>query len=81
MAEILGLNAIADNLLKEPDLIQKVKARGQVIFTWTDDKNDRETVALLKKLGVDGIIYDRLDDMTGANLVLEALSLFSRTEA
>ena len=33
----------------------------QVIFAWTDEQNDRATVQHLKRLGVDGVIYDRMD--------------------
>ena len=33
----------------------------QVLFVWTDEQNDRATVQHLKKLGVDGVIYDRMD--------------------
>ena len=32
-----------------------------VLFSWTDHRNDKETVQYLKELGVDGIIYDRMD--------------------
>ena len=31
----------------------------QIIFAWTDDQNDLATVQHLKRLGVDGVIYDR----------------------
>ena len=32
-----------------------------VLFSWTDTQNDKETVQNMKDLGVDGIIYDRMD--------------------
>ena len=35
--------------------------QNRVLFSWTDDRNDKETVQYLKDLGVDGIIYDRMD--------------------
>ena len=35
--------------------------QSQVIFVWTDEQNDKETVKHLKQLGVNGVIYDRMD--------------------
>ena len=32
-----------------------------MIFVWTDEQNDKETVKHLKQLGVNGVIYDRMD--------------------
>ena len=61
MSEILGVNIMAEDVLRDPTQIDIVKARGQVLFSWTDDNNDKETVNALKKLDVDGIIYDRMD--------------------
>ncbi len=58
-AELLGVNVIAEKLLGDPSLVADVKSRGQVLFCWMDDKNDRETVDQLRKMGVDGLIYDR----------------------
>ena len=59
MAEILGINAIADEVLKRPQQVAIVKELGQILFVWTDDRNDKETVTALKRLGIDGIVYDR----------------------
>merc|ERR1712156_1151140 len=61
MAEILGVNAMAEDIQRDPSQVQMVKERGQVIFVWTDDQSDSGTVKYLKELGVDGIIYDRMD--------------------
>ena len=33
----------------------------QVIFCWTDEDNSKESVLALKNLGVDGVIFDRMD--------------------
>ena len=45
---------------------------GQVIFCWTDEDNTKETVLSLKNLGVDGVIYDRMDqNRTDAAFVAE----------
>jgi glycerophosphocholine phosphodiesterase GPCPD1 len=59
MSDILGLNAMAEDIQRDTSQVQMVKERGQVIFVWTDDQNDSSTVQYLKELGVDGIVYDR----------------------
>ena len=56
---ISGVNAMAEDIQRDPSQIQMVKERDQVIFVWTDDKSDSGTVKYLKELGADGIIYDR----------------------
>ena len=56
-----GLSVRAEALLKNPDRLAKVREHNQVIFVWTDEQNDKETVQYLKKLGVNGVIYDRMD--------------------
>merc|ERR1719186_7843 len=61
MAEMLGISVIAQDVMKEPEQVNLVKERDQVIFCWTDDKNDKETVKYLKDIGINGIIYDRMD--------------------
>lgn len=61
MAGLCGLSAMAELLIRDPGQMDLVRKRGQVIFIWTDEQNDRETVKYLKKLGVDGVIYDRMD--------------------
>lgn len=60
-ADILGISVIAEEFMCDPNQVKLLKSRGQVIFCWTDDKNDRETVKYLKDLGINGIIYDRMD--------------------
>merc|ERR1719266_2166545 len=61
-ADILGLSAMAEDIQRDPSQVELVKDRGQVLFCWTDDQNNPEIVRYLKKLGVDGIIYDRIDE-------------------
>jgi len=61
MAGLLGVSAMAEALLKDPEQMTSVKKSNQVIFAWTDEQNDRATVQHLKRLGVDGVIYDRMD--------------------
>jgi len=61
MAGLLGLSAMAEALLRDPNQLSLVRESGQIIFAWTDDQNDLATVQHLKRLGVDGVIYDRMD--------------------
>ena len=78
---------MAEALTRDPTQMQLVKERGQVIlflcfpffsfffqviFCWTDEDNTKETVLSLKNLGVDGVIYDRMDqNRTDAAFVAE----------
>ena len=72
MAGLLGVSAMAEALTRDPSQMQLVKERGQVIFCWTDEDNTKETVLSLKNLGVDGVIYDRMDqNRTDAAFVAE----------
>ena len=72
MAGLLGVSAMAEALTRDPTQMQLVKERGQVIFRWTDEDNTKETVLSLKNLGVDGVIYDRMDqNRTDAAFVAE----------
>ena len=52
---------IAEEIQRDPSQVQLVKGRGQVLFCWTDDQNNPAIVQHLKSLGVDGVIYDRID--------------------
>ena len=61
MAGLLGLSAMGGVVMANPSLVSYVKSLGQVIFCWTDEQNDRETVKCLKDLNVNGVIYDRMD--------------------
>lgn len=58
---ILGVSVIAEEIQRDPSQVQLVKGRGQVLFCWTDDQNNPAIVQHLKSLGVDGVIYDRID--------------------
>ena len=50
---------MAEDIQGDPSQVQMIQDRNQVIFVWTDDKSDLGTVKYLKKLGADGIVYDR----------------------
>jgi len=61
MSGLLGLSAMAEALTRDISQMELVKSRHQVLFCWTDEQNDKETVKYLKQLGVNGVIYDRMD--------------------
>merc|ERR550534_2743972 len=61
MSGLLGLSAMAEVVMRDPSQLEMVRKYGQIIFTWTDEKNDKDTVKALKQLGVNGVIYDRMD--------------------
>ena len=50
---------MAEDIQGDPSQVKMIQDRKQVIFVWTDDKNDLGTVKDLKTLGADGIVYDR----------------------
>lgn len=52
---------MAEALLNDPSRMDLVRSKNQVLFCWTDEKNDPEIVKHLKTLGVNGVIYDRVD--------------------
>jgi glycerophosphoryl diester phosphodiesterase len=50
---------MAEDIQRDPSQVGLVKNKDQVIFAWTDAKNDARTIKILKELGVHGVIYDR----------------------
>ena len=52
---------MAEALMANPLQMELVNKHSQVLFCWTDEQNDRDTVKYLKQLGVNGVIYDRMD--------------------
>lgn len=59
-ADILGINVHTEDILRDPSQVKLVKDAGLIIFCWGDDNNDKETILHLKKLGLHGVIYDKL---------------------
>jgi len=57
-----GVNIHAEDLFRNIDLIKYVKNFGLKLFTWGEDINSNNAVTLLKAGGVDGIIYDKIDE-------------------
>lgn len=59
--ELLGIVAHTEDLLRDSTQINLATDLGLIVFCWGDDNNSVETIKLLKKLGVHGIIYDKMD--------------------
>lgn len=62
---ILGINVHTEELLKQPSLIPFVKDHKLILFCWGEDNNHSDTITNLKRKGVDGVIYDKLDVLIG----------------
>jgi glycerophosphocholine phosphodiesterase GPCPD1 len=61
-ANILGLSIHTEDILRDPSQVQQVLSHGLIAFCWGDDNNNKATIKYLKELGLNGIIYDRIDD-------------------
>lgn len=57
-----GINAHAEDLLKDRSLISFVNARNLILFVWGDDLNDKSIIKQLKVDGVDGVVCDKVDE-------------------
>ncbi|TDG42800.1 hypothetical protein AWZ03_010775 [Drosophila navojoa] len=62
--ELLGIVAHTEDLLRDPSQVNLAKERGLVLFCWGDDNNSKDTIKLLKELGLHAIIYDKMDVLT-----------------
>ncbi|XP_016945685.2 glycerophosphocholine phosphodiesterase GPCPD1 isoform X1 [Drosophila suzukii] len=62
--EFLGVVAHTEDLLRDPSQVNLAKERGLVLFCWGDDNNSKDTIKLLKELGLHAIIYDKMDVLT-----------------
>ena len=59
-----GINAHAEDLLKDRSLIEFVKVRNLILFVWGDDLNDKSIIKQLKIDGVDGVVCDKVDEFS-----------------
>ncbi|XP_015371225.1 PREDICTED: glycerophosphocholine phosphodiesterase GPCPD1-like [Diuraphis noxia] len=59
--DLLGVNVHSEDLLRDPLQIDIVKQAGLALFCWGDDNNCKDVVNKFKKLGVNAVIYDKLD--------------------
>ncbi|XP_055376159.1 glycerophosphocholine phosphodiesterase GPCPD1 [Condylostylus longicornis] len=62
--ELLGIVAHTEDLLKDPSKINLATNRGLIIFCWGDDNNSKDTIKMLKSMGLHAIIYDKMDVLT-----------------
>jgi len=63
--------------MANPLQMELVNKHSQVLFCWTDEQNDRDTVKYLKQLGVNGVIYDRMDQ-NNEKLVKQSIFVSSK---
>ncbi|XP_026737758.1 glycerophosphocholine phosphodiesterase GPCPD1-like isoform X2 [Trichoplusia ni] len=59
--DILGIVVHTEDLLRDPSQVKMAKDAGLVIFCWGDDNNDKNTIKMLKDMGLHAVIYDKLD--------------------
>ena len=57
-----GINIHAEDLLKDRTLIDMIKKLNLILFVWGDDLNDKAVIRQLKIDGVDGVVYDKIDE-------------------
>ncbi|KAK4297274.1 hypothetical protein Pmani_030296 [Petrolisthes manimaculis] len=60
-ADILGINVHSEGVMRDPSEVQVAMERNLIVFCWGDHNNDQEAIKFLKKVGLHGIIYDKID--------------------
>ncbi|XP_050702343.1 glycerophosphocholine phosphodiesterase GPCPD1-like, partial [Eriocheir sinensis] len=60
-ADILGINVHTEDLMRDPSQINAAEENNLIVFCWGDHNNDQENIKFLKKVGLHGIIYDKID--------------------
>ncbi|XP_063838804.1 glycerophosphocholine phosphodiesterase GPCPD1-like isoform X2 [Ostrinia nubilalis] len=63
-SDILGIVVHTEDLLRDPTQVKLATDAGLVIFCWGDDNNDKNTIKMLKEMGLHAVIYDKLDQYT-----------------
>ena len=58
---VQGLCVHSEDILRDPTQVALVQNQGLTLFCWGEDNNDRATIGYLKGLGLNGIIYDKID--------------------
>ncbi|PVD33152.1 hypothetical protein C0Q70_08601 [Pomacea canaliculata] len=75
MAEgLLGVNFQAEGLIRDIPLIQHIQSLGLVLFVWGEDLNEAHVKQLLRKHGVDGIIFDRMEKQSHESFLVNSAS-------
>ncbi|XP_077986721.1 glycerophosphocholine phosphodiesterase GPCPD1-like isoform X2 [Glandiceps talaboti] len=60
--DLLGVVLYTEHLLNDRWLITAMKEAGLVVVCWGDDNNNPGIFADMKRLGVDGIVYDKVSE-------------------
>ena len=63
---LTGVVLHTEGLLKNIQLIDLAHSRGLSVFCWGEENNDVDTIKLLRRHMLDGIIYDRVDEFMHA---------------
>ncbi|XP_069179920.1 glycerophosphocholine phosphodiesterase GPCPD1 isoform X2 [Procambarus clarkii] len=61
-ADILGINVHTEDLMRDHSQMKMAMDYNLIVFCWGDDNNDQENIKFLKKAGLHGIIYDKIDE-------------------
>ncbi|VVC38349.1 Carbohydrate-binding-like fold,Spaetzle,PLC-like phosphodiesterase, TIM beta/alpha-barrel [Cinara cedri] len=79
--DLLGVNVHSEDLLRDQTQINMVKEAGLKLFCWGDENNCKEVVYKLKLLGVNAVIYDRLEKnellKTKLSCAIQKLEIFT----
>lgn len=67
---LTGINAHAEDLIKDRSLINFVKSKDLLLWTWGDDLNDKNLIKQLKEQGVDGVVYDKVDEYSSKDVFI-----------
>lgn len=62
--ELLGIVAHTEDLLRDPTQVNLATNQGLIVFCWGDDNNSKDTIKMLKGMGLHAIIYDKMDVLT-----------------
>jgi len=67
-AGLLGINVHTEDILRDPTQVVLVQEQGLVLFCWGEDNNDSGTIRYLKNIGLNGIIYDKIDEFSSKEI-------------
>ena len=51
----------SEDFFKNATLVRQALDMGLVVFAWGEEANHKDNIKKLKVMGVDGVIYDRLE--------------------
>ena len=57
-----GVNLHSEDVLRDPTHLAEAAKRKLITFVWGDDLDNKEHQKFLRDAGVDGLVYDRIDD-------------------